>query len=58
MEYAGEASNDYQKLMRQNSENVRNHIAASHSEQVKKISNYSEPPNFSKVIPLFNLSLT
>jgi DNA (cytosine-5)-methyltransferase 1 len=37
MEYAGEASNDYQKLMRQNSENVRNHIAASHSEQVKKI---------------------
>jgi len=37
MEYAGEASNDYQKLMRQNSENVRNHIAANHSEQVKKI---------------------
>lgn len=31
------AQNDYQKLMRRNSSKVKNHIAANHSERVKKI---------------------
>ena len=37
MEYATEPTNDYQKLMRANSGEVRNHIAANHSEKVKSI---------------------
>lgn len=37
MEYATEPTNDYQKLMRANSKEVRNHIAANHSEKVKSI---------------------
>ncbi|MBQ8977326.1 MAG: DNA cytosine methyltransferase [Succinivibrionaceae bacterium] len=37
MNYATRATNDYQKIMRKNSKYVRNHIAANHSEQVKKI---------------------
>lgn len=37
MEYISEAKNDYQKLMRKNSDKVRNHVAANHSEKVKKI---------------------
>lgn len=36
-EYAKEASNPYQQLMRERSDKVRNHIAASHSEKVKHI---------------------
>lgn len=36
-EYYTEASNDFQKLMRKDSTSVFNHIAASHSEKVKKI---------------------
>lgn len=36
-EYLTDASNDYQKLMRKNSDAVRNHIAALHSDKVKKI---------------------
>ena len=35
--YLTEAQNDYQKLMRKNSKEVKNHIAANHSEKVKKI---------------------
>ena len=31
------AQNDYQKLMRRNSSKVKNHVAANHSERVKKI---------------------
>ena len=37
MEYETEATNSYQKLMRRHSDKVRNHIAANHSEKVKKI---------------------
>lgn len=37
MEYALEASNDYQRLMRERSSVVKNHIAANHSERVKTI---------------------
>lgn len=36
-QYLTDAQNDYQKLMRKNSNAVRNHIAANHSEKVKKI---------------------
>lgn len=36
-DYLTEATNFYQKLMRKNSSKVRNHIAAVHSEKVKKI---------------------
>ena len=35
--YPTDAQNVYQKLMRKNSNAVRNHIAANHSEKVKKI---------------------
>ena len=35
--YLTDAQNDYQKLMRKNSSVVRNHVAANHSEKVKKI---------------------
>ena len=35
--YATEPRNEYQKLMRINSTSVRNHIAAAHSDKVKKI---------------------
>ena len=35
--YATEPRNEYQKLMRTNSTSVRNHIAAAHSDKVKKI---------------------
>ena len=35
--YATAPHNDYQKLMRAKSKSVRNHIAAEHSEKVKKI---------------------
>ena len=37
MEYKTKASNTYQKLMRQDSRAVYNHIAANHSERVRKI---------------------
>lgn len=37
MEYETAAQNDYQKLMRKNSEQVCNHIAANHSDKVKHI---------------------
>ncbi len=37
MDYAAEPSNDYQQLMRMNSDKVRNHIAANHSDKVKNI---------------------
>jgi DNA (cytosine-5)-methyltransferase 1 len=37
MEYRTEPRNDYQKLMRKRSREVYNHIAACHSERVKKI---------------------
>lgn len=36
-EYATPIQNDYQKIMRARSEKVYNHVAASHSEKVKKI---------------------
>ena len=36
-EYATDVQNEYQKLMRARSANVRNHIAANHSEKVRKI---------------------
>ena len=36
-EYIMEPQNEYQKLMRQNSNVVKNHIAADHSDKVKKI---------------------
>lgn len=36
-EYETEVQNEYQKIMRENSEKVRNHIAAAHSEKVKHI---------------------
>lgn len=36
-EYISAPQNEYQELMRCNSDNVRNHIAANHSEKVKKI---------------------
>lgn len=37
MKYVSDASNDYQRLMRERSKIVRNHIAAKHSERVKTI---------------------
>lgn len=37
MKYASKPKNDYQRLMRERSKNVRNHVAASHSDKVKKI---------------------
>lgn len=37
MDYVSEPLNNYQKLMRSNSDKVRNHIAANHSEKVKNI---------------------
>lgn len=37
MEYATEPMNEYQRLMRKKSNEVRNHIAANHSDKVKKI---------------------
>ena len=37
MQYASRPKNDYQKLMRERSKEVRNHVAASHSDKVKKI---------------------
>lgn len=37
MEYVSPPQNDYQKLMRKNSDTVRNHIAARHSERVHNI---------------------
>lgn len=36
-EYISAPQNEYQKIMRRNSDKVRNHIAANHSEKVKKI---------------------
>lgn len=36
-EYIMEPQNDYQRLMRDRSEKVRNHVAAQHSERVRKI---------------------
>jgi DNA (cytosine-5)-methyltransferase 1 len=36
-QYLTEPQNDYQKLMRKNSDVVKNHIAAEHSDKVKKI---------------------
>lgn len=36
-EYAASPSNDYQRLMRKNSDKVLNHVAASHSEKVTSI---------------------
>lgn len=36
-EYISAPQNEYQELMRRNSDKVRNHIAANHSEKVKKI---------------------
>ena len=36
-EYIMEPQNEYQKLMRQNSNIVKNHVAADHSDKVKKI---------------------
>lgn len=37
MQYETKASNDYQKLMRKKSSEVRNHVAANHSDRVKEI---------------------
>ncbi len=37
MKYATDATNQYQELMRKRSSDVRNHIAANHSEHVKEI---------------------
>lgn len=37
MEYATDAANPYQKLMRTNSKDVRNHVAANHSNHVREI---------------------
>ena len=37
MQYASRPLNDYQKLMRKRSKKVRNHVAATHSDKVKKI---------------------
>ena len=37
MKYISKPKNDYQRLMRERSEKVRNHVAASHSDKVKKI---------------------
>jgi len=37
MDYPVEASNEYQRLMREHSCTVRNHVAASHSDKVKDI---------------------
>ena len=37
MEYATKATNDYQRLMRERSCVVKNHVAANHSEKVKNI---------------------
>lgn len=36
-EYISAPQNEYQEIMRRNSDKVRNHIAANHSEKVKKI---------------------
>lgn len=36
-DYACNPQNDYQRLMRKNSDKVRNHVAANHSEKVQKI---------------------
>lgn len=37
LDYLTQPQNEYQKVMRKNSEIVKNHIAANHSERVKKI---------------------
>lgn len=37
MQYTSIAQNDYQKIMRENSNVVHNHVAANHSEKVQKI---------------------
>lgn len=37
MPYENDPANEYQKLMRKHSNSVRNHIAANHSERIKKI---------------------
>lgn len=37
MEYATETTNDYQRIMRERSSDVKNHIAANHSDRVKEI---------------------
>ena len=37
MQYATEPQNEYQRIMRENSDLVHNHVAANHSEKVQKI---------------------
>jgi len=64
-EYASEPQNDYQKLMRKNSQTVRNHIAARHSQRVQDIislvpdgCNYKSLPDEYKNTRNFNVAWT
>ena len=63
--YETEPNNHYQKLMRKNSDVVRNHIAASHSEKVKHIislvpdgGNYKDLPDEYKNSRNFHVAWT
>lgn len=64
-DYYTEAKNDYQELMRKNSKFVFNHIAAAHSEKVKKIismvpdgGNYKDLPDEYKNTRNFHVAWT
>lgn len=64
-EYSTEATNAYQQLMRKNSKQVRNHIAAVHSEKVKNIialvpdgGNYKDLPEEFKSTRNFHVAWT
>lgn len=50
-DYASAPQNDYQRLMRENSSEVHNHIAANHSERVKKIISLVPPGGNYKDLP-------
>lgn len=63
--YCSAPANDYQRLMRENSNSVHNHIAARHSEQVQKIislvpdgGNYKDLPNEYKNSRNFHVAWT
>ena len=51
MEYACDPQNEYQELMRKDSTVVRNHIAANHSDKVKKIISMVPPGGNYKDLP-------
>lgn len=65
MAYTDDPQNDYQKQMRKNSDNVRNHIAAKHSPKVRKIislvpdgGNYKDLPEEYRTSRNFHIAWT